>query len=116
MLLKPLLEMAGHIRFHSRPNPEYLQPYARDAVEFGYVVFEPHRRRGYATEAADAVMRWAEARHGVRRFVATVSPDNLPSLAMVKKLGFRKIGEHVDDIDGVEEVFLRDVDMVTLRQ
>lgn len=100
--------MIGHIRFHSRPDPTYLHPFARDAVEFGYVVFEAQRRQGHATEAASGLMSWAEARHGVRRFVATVSPGNLPSLAMVKKLGFRKVGEQVDDIDGDEEVFLRD--------
>ncbi len=107
MLLKPSLTMIGHIRFHSRPDAEYLHPFARDAVEFGYAVLEPYRRQGYATEAASGLMSWAEARHGVRRFVATVAPDNLPSLAVVKKLSFRKVGEQVDDIDGVEEVFLR---------
>src|SRR4051812_44200560 len=36
ILLADTLEMVGRIRFHSRPDPEYLQPFARGAVEFGY--------------------------------------------------------------------------------
>ena len=99
LLLKPSLEPIGHVRFHARPHD--------GAVEFGYVVFTPWRRQGYATEAAEAVMRWATG-HGVRRFVASVRPDNLPSQRVVAKLGFRKVGEQIDEVDGVEEVFHRD--------
>ena len=99
LLLKPSLQAIGHIRFHSRP--------ADGAVEFGYVVFTPWRRQGYATEAAEAVMHWANG-HGVRRFVASVRPDNTASQRVVAKLGFRKVGQQVDEIDGIEDVFHRD--------
>jgi RimJ/RimL family protein N-acetyltransferase len=70
-------------------------------------VFTPWRRQGYATEAAAAVMRWAAEQHGVTRFIAAVRPDNLPSQRVVAKLGFRKVGEQMDDIDGIEDVFER---------
>ena len=50
-------------------------------------------------------MRWAAERHGVRRFVVSVSPDNLASQRVVAKLGFRKVGQQFDEIDGVEDVF-----------
>lgn len=100
--------MVGHIRFHTAPDPDYLQPYARGALEFGYHVFEGDRRRGYATEAVGAAMDWAQADFGIRRFIVTVSPDNPPSLSLIAGCGFRKIGEHVDEIDGVEHIFLRE--------
>ena len=32
----------------SRPDPDYLHPFARDAVEFGYYVVSDYRRHGYA--------------------------------------------------------------------
>jgi RimJ/RimL family protein N-acetyltransferase len=96
LLLKPTLQTIGHIRFHSRP--------IGDAVELGYAVFTPWRRQGYATEAAQGAMRWAAAQHGVRRFIASVRPDNLPSQRVVAKLGFRKVGQQLDEIDGVEDV------------
>ena len=54
-------------------------------------------------------MRWAQETHGVSRFVATVAPANLPSQNLIAKFGFQKIGEHVDAIDGVENVYLRDL-------
>jgi RimJ/RimL family protein N-acetyltransferase len=100
------MQMIGHVRFHSRPDPDYLHPFARDAVEFGYVVFADHRRRGYAGEALAGVMQWAQETHGVDRFVASVSPDNLPSLSLVRNLGFQKVGEYVDAVDGIEHVYL----------
>jgi ribosomal-protein-alanine N-acetyltransferase len=99
LLLKPSLQMIGHIRFHTRP--------VENAVEFGYVVFTPWRQQGYATEAAEAVMRWAAEQHGVKRFVASVRPDNFPSQRFVAKLGFRKVGQQIDDVDGTEDVFER---------
>lgn len=100
--------MVGHIRFHSTPDPDYLRPYARDAVEFGYHVFAGDRRQRYATEAVGAAMDWAEAAFGIRTFIVTVSPDNTPSLALIAGYGFRKIGEHMDEVDGLEHIFLRE--------
>jgi len=108
LILKESGEMAGHIRFHTRPDPDYLRPYAENAVEFGYVVFAAHRRRGYAREAIDGVMRWAEDEHGIRRFVVTISPHNVASLKLADRSGFRKIGEHVDEVDGIESIYLRE--------
>ena len=105
LLLKPSLQMIGHIRFHTRP--------VEDSVEFGYSVFTPWRRQGYATEAAGALMRWAAEQHGVKRFVASVRPDNLPSQRVVAKLGFHRVGEQFDDVDGLEDVFHRDSAMST---
>jgi RimJ/RimL family protein N-acetyltransferase len=100
--------MVGHVRFHSRPDPEYLHPYVRNAVELGYEVFSAHRRHGYALEALIGAMCWAKQKHGVRKLVASVSPSNAPSLALIAKAGFRKIGEHVDVEDGVEHIYLRE--------
>ena len=35
------MHMVGHVRFHSRPDPDYLAPYVRHAVEYGYVILPP---------------------------------------------------------------------------
>ena len=99
--------MIGHIRFHSSPDPEYLRRYAPGAVEFGYCIFRDYRRHGYATEAAMAVMEWAQESFGVRHFIASVSPGNHPSLRLIGRLGFVHVGTELDDTDGVEHVFLR---------
>jgi RimJ/RimL family protein N-acetyltransferase len=102
--------MIGHIGFHTAPDPEYLHPFARGAVEVGYTVFEAYRRQGYAREALEAIMAWASREHGIRNFIASVSPDNLASLAVLRPLFFAKVGAHVDDEDGPEDIFLRSLE------
>jgi RimJ/RimL family protein N-acetyltransferase len=76
-----------------------------DAVEVGYSVFEPYRRRGYATEVVRALIDWASSEHDIQRFIASISPGNEPSLALVNRLGFKHIGQHWDEEDGEELEF-----------
>jgi ribosomal-protein-alanine N-acetyltransferase len=35
LIVKSTMQMVGHVRFHSRPDPNYLRPHAPNAVEFG---------------------------------------------------------------------------------
>jgi RimJ/RimL family protein N-acetyltransferase len=75
------------------------------AVELGYTIFPAYRGHGYATRAATILMDIAEERGGIRHFVLSVGPHNEPSLAIVRKLGFVRTGEQMDEIDGLEYVF-----------
>jgi RimJ/RimL family protein N-acetyltransferase len=95
--------MIGHAGFHGPPGVNSVK--AADAVEVGYSVFEPYRRRGYATEVVRALMGWASREHGIRRFIASISPDNEASLALARRLGFKHIGQHWDEEDGEELEF-----------
>jgi [ribosomal protein S5]-alanine N-acetyltransferase len=103
VVLRETRAMIGHAGFHGQPGVTSTQD--PDSVELGYTIFEPYRGHGYATEAAEALMAWAEREHGIRRFVASVAPTNEPSLAIVRKLGFVQTGEHWDEEDGLELVF-----------
>jgi [ribosomal protein S5]-alanine N-acetyltransferase len=103
ILREPERTMIGHAGFHGQPGVNGKQD--ADAVELGYTIFEPHRGRGYATEAARALMDWASGEKGIRSFIASVAPDNDPSLAIVRKLGFVHTGEQWDEEDGLELVF-----------
>jgi RimJ/RimL family protein N-acetyltransferase len=96
--------MVGHIGFHTAPGAEYLQAIAPGAAEFGFTVYPPHQRQGYAREASRALMRWAQETHGVSRFVLSIRPDNVPSQTLATSLGFIRIGSHVDEVDGVEDI------------
>ena len=96
-------KMIGHAGYHGPPGINSAQD--PDAVEYGYKIFPRWRRKGYATQVAVMLMDLAEERAGTRHFVLSVSPENDPSLAIVRKLGFVKTGEHMDEEDGLEHVF-----------
>lgn len=101
--------MIGYIGFHTGPGAEYLNSYAPGSVEFGYTIFPDYRKKGYASEAAQALMEWATLDQGVTRFVVSISPSNEPSLRLARKFGFRKVATVTDPEDGVEDVYLLDI-------
>lgn len=104
MALQATGVMVGYIGFRTAPNAEYLQPYVPGGVENGLVVLPSFRRQGSAREAAVALMRWALLAHGVTRFAMTIRPDNHPSQALASQLGFVRIGSHIDEVDGLEDI------------
>jgi RimJ/RimL family protein N-acetyltransferase len=95
-------KMIGHAGYHGPPGVNAIGK--AEAVEIGYTIEEPYRRRGYATEAATKLLSRAEER-GIRHYVASSAPDNEPSLAVIRKLGFTQTGEAWDEEDGLELVF-----------
>jgi RimJ/RimL family protein N-acetyltransferase len=95
-------EMVGHIGYHGPPGVNARN--AEGSVEVGYTVFPEHRRQGIAGEAVRGVLARTSER-GVERVIASVAPDNDPSLALVRRLGFVEVGRHWDDEDGEELEF-----------
>ena len=88
----------GSVGFHAPPD-------ATGRVEVGYHVEPEYRRQGVASEAVRSLFDWAATEHGVRRFRAAITPDNVASLAVVARLGFHEAGVQLDDIDGTELLF-----------
>ncbi len=86
--------MVGYVNFHGPPGVN--DTATPNAVELGWTVFPSHRKKGYATETARALMDWAATKHGIRRFVSSTRPDNMPSLRVHDKLGFARTGQVVD--------------------
>lgn len=93
--------VVGAVGFHGPPDEQ-------GRLEIGYSVDPEYRRQGYAREAARAMFEWAAETHGVRRFIASISPTNEPSLGLAAGFGFSQTGSHMDDIDGLELVFEAD--------
>jgi ribosomal-protein-alanine N-acetyltransferase len=103
IVLREARVMIGHAGFHGPPGTN--GPRRSGAVEIGYTIFPEHRGRGYATEAANALVDWARNERGIDEFIASVSPLNEASLAIVRKLGFVQTGDQWDEEDGLELVF-----------
>ncbi len=62
---------------------------ALEDVDIGYSLVPEYWSRGYAFEAASAVLAHARARLGLRRVVAITDAENQSSIRLLEKLGFR---------------------------
>jgi ribosomal-protein-alanine N-acetyltransferase len=78
--------VVGSAGFVGKPNDE-------GSVELGFGVHPTHRNRGYASEAARALVEWALDQPAVARVIATCDPANLPSVRVLEKVGMVRVGE-----------------------
>ncbi|MFN0217231.1 MAG: GNAT family N-acetyltransferase [Hyphomicrobium sp.] len=61
-------------------------------AQIGYWIGRQYWGRGYATEAARALIDYGFTKGGVKRFSGRHFTDNLASARVIKKLGFRALG------------------------
>ena len=90
--------VVGYAGFHGPPDADGM-------VEVGYTVDPAYQRQGYATAMLAALLERAEREPDVRVVRASISPDNVASLATVAKFGFVQVGDQWDDEDGLELLF-----------
>ncbi|MEO8673634.1 MAG: GNAT family N-acetyltransferase [Tahibacter sp.] len=57
--------------------------------DIGFAFLARYGGQGYALEAASATMEVARQRFGLQRLLATVRPDNAPSIRLLEKIGLR---------------------------
>ena len=60
--------------------------------EIGFILHPDHWGKGYAREALEPVLERAFAVHGLEIVEADVDPENIPSLRLLEKVGFRETG------------------------
>ncbi len=84
ILLKDTNELIGHISFH---------PWGmRKTYEIGWVFNKLYYNKGYATEAAKAVLQYAFTNLKAHRVIATCQPENIASKRIMEKLNMRLEG------------------------
>ncbi|MGC4006399.1 MAG: GNAT family N-acetyltransferase [Pirellulales bacterium] len=86
-------EHVGTVAFKGPPD-------AKGIVEIAYGIEPEHQGRGFATEAATALVAFALADDRVRTVRAHSKADNAASARVLVKCGFRSLGEVVDPEDG----------------
>jgi [ribosomal protein S5]-alanine N-acetyltransferase len=99
IVLRDEARVVGSAGFHAPP--------LSGLAELGYEICEGDRRRGFAREAVTGLMDWAEPQ--VATFRASIAPGNAASQALVVSLGFVRVGEQIDPVDGLEWVFEKPV-------
>lgn len=57
----------------------------------GILIDPAHRRKGYGTQAVDAISRYCLDNLGLHQLCAEVSTDNHPSISLFTKAGFKTV-------------------------
>jgi ribosomal-protein-alanine N-acetyltransferase len=70
-------------------------------VEIAYGISPAYQGRGYATEAALGLIQFARESGRVSMVCAHTLPTNEPSMRVLEKCGFRRLGEVMDPEDGL---------------
>ena len=78
-------------------------------VEIAYAIHSEYEGKGYATEAAQALIDYATVCGEVRLIRAHTLPGGVASMRVLEKCGFRFVGETVDPEDGTVSRFERSV-------
>ncbi|HYG06338.1 MAG TPA: GNAT family N-acetyltransferase [Stenotrophomonas sp.] len=90
----------GHYAIELRDSGQFIgtagliQRADLDLPDIGYALLSTQHGRGYAEEAARAVMAYARDTLGLRALCAIVSPGNAASVRLLEKLGLRREGEY----------------------
>ncbi len=98
IVLRDVGEIIGSSGFHSGPDIEGM-------IEIGLGIEPEFRGYGYAQEALRGMWDWVVGDPLVRTLRYTVTPDNTPSQAIIKKFGFHSVGVQIDEEDGPEDIF-----------
>jgi len=89
-------DVAPFIGFVGLAEPRFEAPFT-PCVEIGWRLAAAHHGRGYATEAARAVLRFAFERAGLPEVLSFTAPVNVASRRVMEKLGMRH--DPADDFD-----------------
>jgi ribosomal-protein-alanine N-acetyltransferase len=69
------------------------KPDADGTIELSFGTHTDYRNRGYASEAARALVDWGLAQPGVERVIAKCDLDNYPSVRVLEKIGMQRVGD-----------------------
>ena len=91
-------EVIGSAGFHDFPNEKGM-------IEIGFGIVAQKQNQGFGTELLIGMWKMICARPDVKILRYTVAPDNAPSMKIINKLGFEKVGEQIDPEDGLELIY-----------
>lgn len=68
-----------------------VEPSLRGLPELGWALVSRAHGRGYATEGVRAAIAWAQARMPQTRTICYIQPDNVASIRVAEKCGYREV-------------------------
>lgn len=101
-ILKSTKEIVGSAGFHDFPDKNGI-------IEIGFGIVPQMQNKGYGLELLIGMWKMICKRNDVKILRYSVSPENKPSVHIINKLGFKKIGEQIDPEDGLELIYEKSV-------
>ena len=95
-------EVVGSAGFHDFPD-------GNGMIEIGFGIVPQMQNQGLGKELLLGMWLMISKRPDVKVLRYTVAPDNEPSMHIINKLGFDKVGEQIDPEDGLELIFEKSV-------
>jgi RimJ/RimL family protein N-acetyltransferase len=89
--------LAGDCALLVPKSPRGERPRAGRIGEIGYTFARAYQGSGLATEAARAVVDYGFDSLGLNRIIATTDCRNLPSVALMERLGMRREGHFIQN-------------------
>lgn len=98
IVLRESAEIIGSAGFHAGPDEAGM-------MEIGIRIEQAFQCQGYAQETLRGMWDWVIQDSSVLTLRYTVSPTNQPSVAIIRKLGFELLGQQMDEVDGIEDIY-----------
>jgi RimJ/RimL family protein N-acetyltransferase len=97
-VLRDSMEIIGSAGFHNLPDDNGM-------IEIGFGIDPIFQNKGYGKQLLHGMWKWVVKEPGVKILRYSVSQSNLISKQIIQKLKFKLVGEQVDEIDGVEDIY-----------
>ena len=88
----------GSAGFHDQPDENGM-------IEIGFGIVPEFQNRGFGKELLHGMWQMILQYPNVKTLRYTVSPENLPSMHIIKNLNFDLVGEQIDEEDGLELIY-----------
>jgi len=95
---KECKQVIGSAGFHDFPDKNGM-------IEVGFEIVPDMQNKGFGKELLFGMWDWISKKPEVKILRYTVSPTNAPSMHIINRLGFTKVGEQMDPEDGLEFIF-----------
>ena len=98
VVLRSTQEIIGSTSFHGAPDEN-------GVIEIGLDVERAFQRQGYGKEIVQGMWGWVVTEPAVKTLRYVVRPTNVASIALIDSVGFKLMGEQIDENNEVANVY-----------
>jgi len=98
VVLRSTQEIIGTTSFHSAPDEN-------GVIEIGLDVESTFQQQGFGKEIVQGMWGWVVTQPGVKILRYSVKENNVASIALIDSVGFKLMGEQIDENNEVANIY-----------